>query len=140
MWRKKSTELADQAVTFDLQLPEPLIAAIDPVQFRRILDNLVDNARKYAAVSPLVLTISGQTKGEQLMWTFADNGQGVAEDKLALLFDEFYRVDEARQQIDGYGLDLAIIKNIVTHLGGSVSIQSQNGLQFTFTLPRKDMK
>ncbi|HFI0149368.1 TPA: sensor histidine kinase [Streptococcus suis] len=137
---EKSTELADQAVTFDLQLPEPLIAAIDPVQFRRILDNLVDNARKYAVVSPLVLTISGQTKGEQLIWTFADNGQGVAEDKLAQLFDEFYRVDEARRQIDGHGLGLAIIKNIVTRLGGSISVQSQNGLQFTFTLPRKDMK
>ena len=137
---EKSTELADEAVTFDLQLPEPLIAAIDPVQFRRILDNLVDNARKYAAVSPLVLTISGQTKGEQLIWTFADNGQGVAEEKLAQLFDEFYRVDEARQQIDGHGLGLAIIKNIVSRLGGSVSVQSQNGLQFTFTLPRKDRK
>lgn len=137
---EKSTELADQAVIFDLQLPAPLIAAIDPVQFRRILDNLVDNARKYAAVSPLVLTISGQTKGEQLIWTFADNGQGVSEDKLGQLFDEFYRVDEARQQIDGHGLGLAIIKNIMGRLGGSVSVQSKNGLQFTFTLPRKDRK
>lgn len=137
---EKSAELADEAVQFQVHLPEPLVADIDPVQFRRVLDNLVDNARKYAAISPLVLTISGQTRGEQLIWTFADNGQGVSEDKLGQLFDEFYRVDEARQQIDGHGLGLAIIKNIMGRLGGSVSVQSQNGLQFTFTLPRKDRK
>ncbi|MFM0786092.1 sensor histidine kinase [Streptococcus suis] len=138
--REKSAELADEAILFQLDVDENLPVEIDPTQFRRILDNLVDNARKYADVSPLKLAIAGSVQEQEIIWTFTDNGKGTATDKLNLIFEEFYREDDTRQQVEGHGLGLAIVKNIIERLGGSVSVEAIPGLQFIFRLPRKDMK
>lgn len=76
---------------------------------------------------------------QEVVWTFTDNGKGVEKDKLSLIFEEFYREDVTRQQVEGHGLGLAIVKN-VERLGGSVSVEATPGLRFIFRLPRKDMK
>lgn len=138
--REKSAELADEAILFQLDVAENLPVEIDPIQFRRILDNLVDNARKYADVSPLKLAIAGSVQEQEIIWTFTDNGKGTATDKLNLIFEEFYREDDTRQQVEGHGLGLAIVKNIIERLGGRVSVEATPGLRFIFSLPRKDIK
>ncbi|HFU4115783.1 TPA: ATP-binding protein [Streptococcus suis] len=138
--REKSAELADEGILFQLDVTENLPVEIDPIQFRRILDNLVDNARKYADVSPLKLAIAGYVQEQEIIWTFTDNGKGTATDKLNLIFEEFYREDDTRQQVEGHGLGLAIVKNIIERLGGSVSVETTPGLRFIFRLPRKDMR
>ncbi|HFI0336167.1 TPA: ATP-binding protein, partial [Streptococcus suis] len=137
---EKSKELADEAIQFQLDTSDGLLVEIDPIQFRRILDNLVDNARKYAAVSPLKIDISGHAQGQVVIWTFTDNGKGIENAKLNLIFNEFYREDNTRQKVEGHGLGLSIVKNIIDRLGGSVSVEASPGLRFTFKLPRKDMK
>lgn len=137
---EKSLELEEEGVQFQCQLEDNLMVEVDPVQFRRILDNLVDNARKYAGVQPLILQVTAATQGETVIWTFADNGLGVTVDKLSSLFEEFYRVDESRQKIEGHGLGLSIVQNIIHRLGGSVVVDNRPGLRFTFTLPRKDKR
>ncbi|MGV3022438.1 sensor histidine kinase [Streptococcus suis] len=134
---EKKAELADEAVDFRLEVAGELPVEMDPVQFRRILDNLVDNARKYANTSPLLLTITGTSEDNQVVWTFADNGQGVSKDQLDKLFTEFYRVDQARQQVDGHGLGLSIVNNIVHRLGGTIVVENKAGLTFTIRLPKK---
>ncbi|HFR3474910.1 TPA: HAMP domain-containing sensor histidine kinase [Streptococcus suis] len=138
--REKTEELADEDIRFSLEVSDGLPVEIDPIQFRCILDNLVDNARKYADVSPLKLAIAGYVQEQEIIWTFTDNGKGTATDKLNLIFEEFYREDDTRQQVEGHGLGLAIVKNIIERLGGSVSVEATPGLQFIFRLPRKDMK
>ncbi|HEL2055316.1 TPA: HAMP domain-containing histidine kinase [Streptococcus suis] len=138
--REKSAELADEGILFQLDVADNLPVEIDPIQFRRILDNLVDNARKYADVSPLKLAIAGYVQEQEIIWTFTDNGKGTATDKLNLIFEEFYREDDTRQQVEGHGLGLAIVKNIIERLGGSVSVEATPGLRFIFRLPRKDMR
>ncbi|HEM4050916.1 TPA: HAMP domain-containing histidine kinase [Streptococcus suis] len=138
--REKSAELADEGILFQLDVADNLPVEIDPIQFRRILDNLVDNARKYADVSPLKLALAGYVQEQEIIWTFTDNGKGTATDKLNLIFEEFYREDDTRQQVEGHGLGLAIVKNIIERLGGSVSVETTPGLRFIFRLPRKDMR
>ncbi|HFI0256767.1 TPA: ATP-binding protein [Streptococcus suis] len=138
--KEKSAELADEAIEFQLKVSAGLLVEIDPIQFRRILDNLVDNARKYAAVSHLKIDIAGHVAGQEVIWTFTDNGKGIESDKLNLIFEEFYREDDTRQQVEGHGLGLAIVKNIIERLGGRVSVETTPGLRFIFSLPRKDMK
>lgn len=138
--REKTEELADEDIRFSLEVSDGLPVEIDPIQFRRILDNLVDNARKYAAVKPLIISITGQMQEQEVVWTFTDNGKGVEKNRLDLIFEEFYRADDTRQQVEGHGLGLAIVKNIIERLGGSVSVEATPGLQFIFRLPRKDMK
>ena len=136
---EKSAELGEKGVRFNLNLPNNLWTEVDLVQFRRILDNLVDNAQKYAGVNPLVLSFTGAVKENNIIWTFSDNGRGVPEEQLKDIFNEFYRVDDTRQKIEGHGLGLSIIKNITTRFGGTVTVENKNGLHFTFVLPRKEV-
>lgn len=138
--REKAAELVDEGVQLQLDLSEHLPVEIDPTQFRRILDNLVDNARKYAAVRPLKISLAGHLEEQEVVWTFMDNGKGLEKNKLSLIFEEFYREDDTRQQVEGHGLGLAIVKNIIERLGGRVSVEATPGLRFTFNLPRKDIK
>ncbi len=131
---EKELELAGQEIDFQLTIEKSLPVRVDAVQLTRVLDNLIDNAKKYVTARPLKLELIAKHQGDQVMWTFKDNGPGVQEENLANLFDEFYREDQARQ-IDGHGLGLAIIKSIVTEMGGTVEAANQDGLTFTFTLP-----
>ncbi len=108
--KRETEELVDEDIRFSLEVSDGLPVEIDPIQFRRILDNLVDNARKYLAVKPLIISITGQMQEQEVVWTFTDNGKGVAKDRLDLIFEEFYREDDTRQQVEGHGLGLAIVK------------------------------
>ena len=136
--QEKEAELRDEDIYFQLKLGEELPVEIDVTQFRRILDNLLDNARKYARIRPLGIEITGVAHDSEIIWTFKDNGEGVTNQRLELLFKEFYRVDESRQQVEGHGLGLSIVQNIIERLGGSVRVKNSPGLCFIFTLPRKD--
>lgn len=108
----------------------------DPEQLQRIFDNLLENSRKYAGVEPLMLQIALQKTGENFQICFRDNGQGVPEEKLPFLFDEFYRADEARSQKEGNGLGLYIVKNLVEAMKGRVWAENQAGLAIYMELPK----
>ena len=93
---------------------------VDPEQLQRILDNLLENSRKYANANPLKIGIAEQWKDNRVKICFADNGSGVDADKLLHLFEEFYRGDEARSQKEGNGLGLYIVKYLTEAMGGKV--------------------
>lgn len=101
----------------------------DPEQLQRILDNLMENSRKYSEVRPLQMEImlSREQNGWQIC--FADHGVGVPPEQLPYLFDEFYRGDESRNKKEGNGLGLYIVKYLMQAMGGQVSAESENGLQ-----------
>jgi len=98
--------------------------SVDPEQLQRIFDNLFENSRKYAGVTPLKMKISLAGGSGSVYVCFSDNGAGVPEEKLPYLFGEFYRADESRTRKDGYGLGLYIVKYLVEAMGGSVRAQS----------------
>lgn len=93
---------------------------VDPEQLQRILDNLLENSRKYANATPLKIGIAEQWQGNRVKICFVDNGSGVDADKLPHLFEEFYRGDEARSQKEGNGLGLYIVKYLTEAMGGKV--------------------
>lgn len=71
---------------------------IDREQMHRIFDNLLENSRKYAEVQPIQISISGTETEQEVLLRFADNGQGVPEEKLTSIFEEFYRTDASRKK------------------------------------------
>lgn len=86
---------------------EECITYIDCEQlFKRVLDNLTENSKKYCNASPVKIEISLKQKDNNLLICFSDNGIGVPEDKITHIFDEFYRVDESRNVCKGNGLGL----------------------------------
>ena len=115
-------------------------AKIDPEQMQRILDNLVENSVKYSEKSPVHVEISLKSEGEKLQLRVSDDGNGVEEEKLPHIFEEFYRGDESRNKKEGNGLGLYIVKYLIEAMGGTVSAHNENGLVIELKLPLTDQK
>ena len=104
------------------------------------MDNLLENSEKYSRAEPLQIRITLQKDKDGIGIRFSDNGMGVPEDKLPFLFDEFYRVDESRNEKKGNGLGLYIVKYLVEAMGGSVRAENENGLVICIKLPAAEKK
>ncbi|MES1925866.1 sensor histidine kinase KdpD [Salinisphaera sp. T31B1] len=91
----------------------------DPLLFRRVLANLIENAIKYAGPD-CEITVTSRACGAQLMLRVIDNGPGVAAVERDRIFDLFYRVRNADQDARGSGLGLSICKELVELMNGSI--------------------
>lgn len=111
-------------------------ALIDAEQLQRIFDNLLENSRKYGGVKPVRINIALQELEKEFLIRFSDNGQGVPEEKLNNIFDEFYRIDESRNKKEGNGLGLYIVKSLIEAMGGQVWAENSPGLTVCMKLPK----
>jgi two-component system, OmpR family, sensor kinase len=106
----------------------------DREQLQHLLLNLLDNAVKYTGEGGLITLGLWNDRG----WArieITDNGPGIAEEDLPLIFDRFYRTQDARQaQRSGSGLGLAIVKSIAESHGGKIEVFSRQGEGTTFRL------
>ena len=100
----------------------------DPEQLQRILDNLLENSRKYVEADPLKIEIELKRSRNGIELQFSDNGTGVPEEKLPHIFEEFYRGDESRNKKEGNGLGLYIVKYLMQEMKGSVYAENREGL------------
>ncbi len=125
--KRELLENEETEVTADTQGITGYVS-VDVKQLQRIFDNLLENSRKYAGVTPLRIKISLQRTENGFSICFSDNGVGVAEEKLPYIFDEFYRIDESRNQKEGNGLGLYIVKYLIEAMGGSVRAENADGL------------
>lgn len=111
----------------------------DPVRLRQTIWNVVQNAINYTQPKGEV-KISLQEKENSTLLTVQDNGIGISEKDLPLIFNRFYRVDKARsRQERGTGLGLSICKFIVDAHKGSISLESKlgEGTKLRISLPKK---
>ena len=108
---------------------------LDPEQMQRVLDNLVENSIKYSGKSPVHIEISLKYESEKLHLRFSDDGNGVDEEKLLHVFEQFYRGDESRNKKEGNGLGLYIVKYLIEAMGGTVQARNENGFVIEMVLP-----
>lgn len=114
---------------------------IDPAQFRRVLNNLIDNSRKYGAedgTAKIMLSVRNGENGHTEI-SIEDNGQGVPADERDKIFETFYRGDKARTgHKNGSGLGLAITKQITDRHGASIRADESElgGLKVIIDLPQ----
>jgi signal transduction histidine kinase len=113
----------------------------DPAATRLVLRNLVENARKHAAGSPIAIQVDAVSSaaGPALRIELADRGPGIDADDLPHLFEPFYRGRRARdQQVPGSGLGLSVVKRLVQRQHGTITVRSQpgRGARFIVHLPR----
>ncbi|HPW56754.1 MAG: GAF domain-containing sensor histidine kinase [Thermoanaerobaculaceae bacterium] len=104
-----------------------------PTCLLRILSNLVGNAVKYTPEGGRI-TITARRFERQMAVEVQDTGIGIPEASLPQLFTEFYRAPNAKDVETGTGLGLVIVKDMVDRLGGTLSVQSQEGHGSTFTV------
>jgi two-component system sensor histidine kinase KdpD len=116
-------------------------AALPPVRadFSRIKDVLVrllENANAYSTAGTPI-TVSAEVSDGSLVTSVADQGPGIEDMEVGLIFDKFYRGKDQRFQVQGTGMGLPIAKAIVEAHGGSIGVTSQlgHGSVFYFSLP-----
>ncbi len=125
---------AERSVRLVLAAPEPVEAPADPERLREVLDNLVDNALRYAPPGSAVV-VSVRREGDRARLAVQDSGPGLPPEMRAYVFDRFYRADPSRaRNSGGAGLGLAIAKAIVTAHRGRLSVESALGQGSTFTV------
>jgi len=108
----------------------------DQFRLAQVMQNLLSNAIKYSPAAEKVIVNSKIEQGN-IVVSVQDFGIGIAADKLDLLFDRYYRVDNSGMRFEGLGLGLFISSEILKRHQGSFWIEStQNeGSTFYFRLP-----
>lgn len=115
----------------------PFIVA-DRQRLAQVLLNLVRNAITSTPAGGIVEMSLEQPDAQHLALVVADNGRGIAAEDLTHIFERFYRVDTSRTRASGgFGLGLAIVHDLVTAMGGSITVISEvgKGTRFCVVLP-----
>ena len=110
---------------------------IDALRLHETIENLVGNALEYTTVGGLV-TVTLRRIGELISISFKDTGMGISEGDRKNLFTKFFRSEEAiKNNPEGSGLGLYVVKSYVEGWGGKILVESVygKGTTFTITLP-----
>jgi len=117
-------QLEDFSISADVQLLSQCFA------------NLIDNAIKYSSKEVLII-ITLQKTGKWIIISIKDNGYGIPDDKLPVIFDKYMRVHPDKTNINGFGIGLNYVKTIVEKHKGEVEVKSHlgKGSEFSVLLP-----
>ena len=139
-----SVQAADKDITFLAKTGEDLPAKLvgDEGRIRQILFNVVGNAIKFTNEGNIRLSVKTSAKhnGDRIRITFTitDTGIGIPEDRLKNVLNPFVQADSSyTKKIAGTGLGLAIVKRLTDMMGGTLTLNSEQGVGTTvsFTLP-----
>jgi two-component system, OmpR family, phosphate regulon sensor histidine kinase PhoR len=120
-------------IKLDLNANNSSVSA-DEVHITNLVQNLVENAIKYAISVPHI-EISTFDTNDGLGISVNDNGPGIKEDDLHKIFDKFYRVPTGNlHDVKGFGLGLAYVKYVVDAHKGSIDVKSEPGKGTSFTV------
>ncbi|HEX5577082.1 MAG TPA: ATP-binding protein, partial [Gemmatimonadaceae bacterium] len=132
-----------KGLSFELRPPKTdLTVRTDPMKLRQVLLNLISNAVKYTEQGGV--TLSGRAVNGEVQFLVEDTGVGVAEDHLEKIFEPFWQVEQTTtRRAGGTGLGLAVTRQFVDLIGGTISVESTPGKGSTFrvavpVLPAED--
>jgi two-component system, OmpR family, sensor histidine kinase KdpD len=127
--------LGTRPIRIDLKHPDLRVRA-DFARAQEVLVHLIQNANLYSSPDHAI-TIGAEEQDEFVQFSVADQGPGIGEAELGLIFDKFYRGTDQRYRVQGTGMGLPIAKAIVEAHGGTIGVISQvgHGSVFSFSLP-----
>jgi two-component system sensor histidine kinase BaeS len=116
---------------------EPLPVRADADRIHQALGNLLSNSARYCHPGATV-TVTTSTAGDAILVEVADDGPGIPADELPHVFDRLWRGSAARDHSGGSGIGLAVVKELITAHGGSVTALSEpaEGTRIVIRLPR----
>ena len=127
---------SDQLIKFSTRIRQ-CYCKVDPSLIRMVIENLVDNARKYSEPDQII-TVSLTFRNGQADICVTDHGVGIAHDDLHKLFKKFTRIENALStSAGGSGLGLYLSQKLVSMHGGKIVVASTegNGSKFSVMLP-----
>jgi len=119
-----------------------LVVEGDKLQLSEVFDNLLTNAAKFTSKGGNVTIDAVKEKGKVII-SVKDTGIGMTQQQIDHVFEEFYKVDPARHDLESSGLGLSICKRIVEKHGGKIWAESpglNKGTMFKFSLPYNQKK
>ncbi|MBN2532370.1 MAG: response regulator [Spirochaetales bacterium] len=116
---------------------DALFLKIDPYAFERIINNIIDNAIKYTEENGHI-DVHLTSDRENIIVTVKDDGIGISREQQKNIFLPYYQVSKEKQNIQGMGLGLYIVKNVLDSFNGKIRIESElhKGTTVTIVLPR----
>lgn len=135
---KKVLKMANKKNIKIINNTEDLFLTADKQSIKELLVIFLDNAIKYSP-NESEINLSAKKSGNNVLIEIKDQGIGIDQKDIPLLFERFYRADKARtkKDTDGFGLGLSIAKDIVDKHNGSIGVKSKPdfGTAFTIKLP-----
>ena len=117
--------------------PTPVTVRADSERLRQVIGNLLDNAIKYSPNGGRI-ALRTITRDGQGVIEVSDEGIGIPAGEQERIFEKFYRLDPSMTRgVGGSGLGLYIIRELIAHMQGEVTVESQldRGSTFTISLP-----
>jgi len=130
------TKMKDISIIFDTDVEEKIIA-FDMDMMERIMLNLLSNAIKFTEKGGEI-QVNIYVEEEKVIISVKDNGIGIPQDKLEMIFDRFAQVENPlRRGVEGSGIGLSLVKSLVELHEGSISVHSElgKGSEFIMELP-----
>ena len=135
--KEQFTAVAGKEIQINIDTKEEnLTLNADRDHVCQCIANLIDNAIKYSGVS-VAISITLQRIKDTLRVSVADNGMGIAPEKINHIFDKYFRVNAGEGMPDGFGIGLSYVKAVVEKHNGSIEVSSerQKGSEFSMYLP-----
>jgi two-component system osmolarity sensor histidine kinase EnvZ len=127
-----ATRLPNVRVTTDLE--EGVLVMGNETDLRRVINNVVENARRYARTPgqdiveiDFACHVRATPQGRRAVVEIADHGPGVPDDQINQLLKPFTRLDTARGQANGAGLGLAIVERVVSRHNAELAVRNREG-------------
>lgn len=130
----------EKGLTYETKLEPGLMVYCDVDKMERVFDNLFKNAVNYCYENTVIyvtLEKSRGTEGRGVLLTIQNEGKTIPQEKIAHLFEQFFRLDSSRSsKTGGSGLGLAIAKEIISLHKGTIRCDSwEEKIRFTVFLP-----
>ena len=140
--------LQEKPLQINIQFPttDSKVILADEFRIKQVLLNLLDNAIKFTnegSINIAIYTINSPSLDQPLLkFVITDMGLGISANKITSIFDAFSQDESHYQNPTGFGLGLAICRQLVSGMGGEIGVSStpDKGSTFWFTIPLKSQK
>lgn len=134
-WKALGREAAARRLEFRHQISPTLCFDTDPDKFALIIANLLSNAVAYSPPGTTVVCTSAETNGRSSI-SFSNRAENLEPEDLAVMFDRFWRKDEARTGGRNAGLGLSLVRALADLLGIEIATRLESDKTFRVTLSR----
>ena len=131
-----SKKIRSKNLETNKKIQNDFVISFDKSKITTIVENLLQNAVKYNVDNGSILIEAGMNE-EKTFISVSDTGVGISDEDKKRIFERFYRIDQSRsKEIEGNGLGLSIVHELVTAMGGEIVVKDSigRGIQITIYL------
>lgn len=125
--KKIMARAAQKQIDFSYELITDGVIRGEQYQLERAIQNILQNALNYTHEHGKI-SLSSTQRGSMYNITIKDTGVGISEKDIPHIFDRFYKASHSRNEESGSGLGLPIVRQIIERHGGTITIESEEGV------------